>query len=872
MTIQGSSSLSNQQGSPLILELDHAAATLEQVGGKGASLARLAAFGLPVPPGFHITTAAYCRFVAENRLQEKILAAVSAVSVDQPTTLEEASRLIAELFVNGSMPHDLVEAIRQAYAELGGDDLSVAVRSSATAEDLPEMSFAGQQETYLNVHGEAMVLDAVRRCWASLWTARAIAYRLRHEIAPETLSLAVVVQKLVPADAAGVLFTANPLTGARDQITINAAWGLGEAIVGGLVTPDTIVVDKASGKIVEQQIHMKDVMTTRTSIGTHEEPVPRDRRTQAVLTSKQVAELARMGGQIEQLYGRPMDIEWVQEDNLLWIVQARPITALREQSQTSEVWNDSLTGNYLWTNANLSEAVPDVMTPCTWSLIQVMILEVVPLPALDGYHVMGNIGGHSYMNLSLLYSLAAAFGMGRQRFIDLNENFFGRIPDTLEIPLIPLSRWSLLPKLLPDIVRLLRLIRTLQKQFPDFMVQAPARCDALHAQIKAASSPTDLISVWQADLEPYYRHCLRMLRAVAQGVDRMLRSDLRKLVGEADMNALISGLSTETNQLASLGPLIGLEQLAHHEIDRATYIRLYGHRGPHEFEVSIARSVEDPDWLDRQLASLNEAPVNVTELLARQQTAHEAAWERFRQRYPSKVAKIRRRIEQSAFASRNREMARSELIRAFWVLRAFALRAGVLTGQGDDIFFLSIDEILNVLRGDQAPLALIPSRRALYERCCALPSYPALIRGRFDPFQWAANPQRRSDIFDERGESTPVDQAIRGFPGSEGIVEGRVRVLATVEEGEQLQAGEILVTTMTNVGWTPLFPRAAAIVTDVGAPLSHAAIVARELGIPAVVGCGNATMRLHNGDCIRVNGEQGTVEVLQAAESTQASR
>jgi len=274
-----------EQDIPLVLALDDASATLEKVGGKGASLARMAAAGLPVPPGFHITTAAYRRFVTENGLQEQILAAVSgisAVTVDRPAALEEASRQIGRLFENGVMPDAIAGAIRQAYAELGGGELPVAVRSSATAEDLPEMSFAGQQETYLNMRGEAMVLEAVKRCWASLWTARAIDYRARHGIAPQDVSLAVVVQQLVTAEAAGILFTANPLTGARDQVMINGAWGLGEAIVGGQVTPDTVIVDKANGTIIEQNISEKDVMTVmtgRTGESTHEEPVPADQRT-----------------------------------------------------------------------------------------------------------------------------------------------------------------------------------------------------------------------------------------------------------------------------------------------------------------------------------------------------------------------------------------------------------------------------------------------------------------------------------------------------------------------------------------------------------------------------------------------------------------
>ncbi len=239
-----------------------------------------------------------------------------------------------------------------------------------------------------------------------------------------------------------------------------------------------------------------------------------------------------------------------------------------------------------------------------------------------------------------------------------------------------------------------------------------------------------------------------------------------------------------------------------------------------------------------------------------------AAWARFKRRFPRKVARMRRRIDQAAAAFRDREAARSEVVRVFWPLRSFIRRAGALTDQADALFFLSIEETLALLGGDTSALARIPARRAAYERYSALPNYPTLIRGRFDPFRWAADASRRSDRYEEQGQSAPVSTTISGFPGAVGVVEGVARVVATAEQGEQLQAGEVLVTTVTNVGWTPLFPRAAAVVTDVGAPLSHAAIVARELGIPAVVGCGNATMRIHTGDHVRVDGGRGTVEVL----------
>ena len=228
----------------LVRRLDDQRATLDSVGGKGASLARLANAGLPVPGGFHITTAAYRRFVAADNLQPAILEAAAAVSLPEPRALEAGSRTIADLFARAPMPTEIAQAIARAYAALPGDAPAVAVHSSSTAEDLPELSSAGQQETYLNVRGTDAVQAAVKRCWASLWTGRAIGYRAQHRIDQASVSLAVVVQLLVPADAAGVLFTANPISGARDQALITATWGLGEALVSSAVTPDTLVVDR----------------------------------------------------------------------------------------------------------------------------------------------------------------------------------------------------------------------------------------------------------------------------------------------------------------------------------------------------------------------------------------------------------------------------------------------------------------------------------------------------------------------------------------------------------------------------------------------------------------------------------------------------
>jgi phosphohistidine swiveling domain-containing protein len=841
---------------PLVLSLDDGEPPLSLVGGKGASLARLAAKGLPVPPGFHVTTEAYRRFVSEGGLHERTIEAASSVILDRPDTLEAAARRIRELFAEQAIPIDIADAIRRAYAERSGPP--VAARSSATAEDLPGMSFAGQQETYLNLRGDEALLDAVKRCWASLWTARAIDYRARRRIDHAAVSLAVVVQELVPADAAGVLFTAHPVTGARDHAHINAAWGLGEAIVSGLVTPDTLVVSKATGEVKERHISEKTVMTVRTEGGTREEPVPAEKVSAAVLSAEEAGELARLGVRIEELYGQPVDIEWARSEGRLFILQARPITAL-------ETWNDSLDGDYLWTSANLGEAIPDVMTPCTWSVVQRFMADAMAAAELAGHRLYGNIGGRFYMNLSVMATAAAALGM-KSRFTAATEQVFGRIPAGMEPPLIPMSWWRILIALVPLSLRVRRAVRADLKHLAAFLRSSPERCEALHESIRAAKSSEALRALWTSAIEPLVSTASRMLRAAGRQDGAalvMLREELRKQVGEADANALATGLSAGGSNLESLGPLLGLVELERGAIDRATYARRYGHRSPHEFELSAPRPAEDPGWIDKQLAGLRSAKEGPDALLARQEAARAAAWKRLEARSPGRARAYRRKVDRWALVARDREVARSEVIRAFWVVRAFVLRAADLTGRGDDLFFLSIDEILALLGGDERPLSAVATRRATYDRYRALPTYPVLIRGRFDPARWAADPNRRGDVFDAGGAPPPPRDVITGFAGAAGVVEASVRLLAAPEEGDALQPGEVLVTTVTNIGWTPLFPRASAIVTDVGAPLSHAAIVARELGIPAVVGCGDATTRLRTGDRVRVDGERGTVDLLE---------
>jgi phosphohistidine swiveling domain-containing protein len=524
-------------------------------------------------------------------------------------------------------------------------------------------------------------------------------------------------------------------------------------------------------------------------------------------------------------------------------------------------WNDSLTGDFLWSRNNFGEARPDVMSPFTYSLSEMLWSEISFLP---GYHLSGNICGRYYANVSVSISMYMALGKSREAAIEQMRDLLGNVPEDLEIPTVPLSRWTMLLAL-PRMIGLGLKEKGGAKKAPEFLVTNPGRCQALRQRIQQTRARDGLIAFWHKEVMPWLADGIWILAGATQPLEATvkLRKELTELVGEADANALFSGLSSEDDLLASLGPVVGVARVAQGKMSRAEYLEKYGHRGPHEAELSIPRPAEDSDWLDEQLTEYAKNPVDVDALLARRRAEFEAAWQRLQARYPKKARKLRRGIDKVGPAARLRESVRDEITRFLWVEREWALRAGELAGLGDDIFLLTIDEVLDLLAGDDSSTQHIPARKETYARYRELPPYPMIVRGRFDPFQWAADPKRRNDIYDATA-AVPLSTSntIRGFAGAAGRVEGRVRVLDGPEQGDQLQPGEILVAVTTNVGWTPLFPRAAAVVTDVGAPLSHAAIVARELGIPAVVGCGSATTRLRSGDRVRVDGGRGVVEIL----------
>ncbi len=527
-------------------------------------------------------------------------------------------------------------------------------------------------------------------------------------------------------------------------------------------------------------------------------------------------------------------------------------------------WNDSLVGECLWSNANVSEAVPDVMTPSTWSLWWIHHYEANPFQFPGSCPFCGNIHGRPYLNLSLLDSAYRAIGMDARK--ELQADMIGSAPADLDIPVIPFSAVVVLKSLVPGLIKAQLQASANRKTVTSFITGTSDWCRETRKAIRNSRNPSTLRALWHAHIKPEVLAACQMLRTVTMALAdpaTKLRQDLSTLVGEADANRILSNFSGQDQGLESLGPLVGLAQVRDGVLSQHAYLEQYGHRGPHEMELYVPGMEEDPAWFEQRMSEFARSRVDVAALLAKQRAESAAARQRLAEHVPTKVDAFRREVEKIAASARLREQVRSEVTRIARVVRAYLLQAGELSGLGDGIFFLSLDEVSEVLAGDRTSAARITSRLQAYQRECALPPYPALIIGAFDPVAWAADPARRSDLFDARHKPSRNETVvIKGIACGAGTVEGTVRRLDCPEDGYLIQQGEILVAVTTNVGWTPIFPRLAAIVTDVGAPLSHAAIVARELGIPAVVGCGNATMQLKTGDRVRVDGGRGIVELL----------
>ncbi|GAB3271290.1 hypothetical protein GCM10027449_06950 [Sinomonas notoginsengisoli] len=791
------------------------------VGGKAANLGELISAGLPVPPGFVVTTAAYRAHAASAGLNP-------AAAVRDPARARE---LLASAPLDPAVAH----AVSAALAELGPAGTAVAVRSSATAEDLPGAAFAGQQDTFLDVSGNDAVIDAVRRCWASLWTDRAVDYRKRQEIDPATVAIAVVVQRMVPAEAAGVLFTANPITGRREELVVDAAPGLGEAVVSGQVTPEHLVLGRDGG--------------VRSVVLQHE-------GAQRVLEDRAAAQLAAFAVTAEEHFSRlageerPQDIEWALADGRISLIQARPMTALPFEPPRLN-------------------AVQRVVGPFFLEMFTVR-----PYP-LD---VTGWLGPGV---LRMLHMMADSVGV---RFPPLPELLRER--DGVPLQLIP-PRPRPGPRVIGAPLSVARRVRaydvrrwTKDPLFTEF----ETRVAALEAQALAALPWGDLVR--RVD------RCNEAMVPLAQVRVRYLPSSflpfapLRLLLAVLGLgrlaSPLVAGGRTRTREgndaLEALAAVVRADpELARaaREHDAAeflaavrtqpefgafaarleAYLAEYGHRE----SVSVVMATP-PTWRDdptpvaailQSLAAGSPVPQRadpgasaLDELLAHPML-----------RDPRASALARRLVEACRRGLAFREDTHFHITRVMPPLRATFVELGGrlkevgALAEAEDVFHLRLEELRALADpvvmddGAATPVRDLADRRARLRREYA--GVPMLDPGLF------GQGERLADA---------AGALLVGTAASAGVAEGPVRVVRGPEGFATLRAGEVLVCPNTNPSWTPLFARAAAVVVDTGGLGSHAAIVAREYGVPAVMGTGDGTAVLREGQRVRVDGTRGRVD------------
>ena len=806
-----------------------------RVGGKGFSLGKMAVAGLSVPDGFVLTTDVHRR-LGKSGLRS------------DGDTLRELS---------------------DAYRTLGGG--LVAVRSSATAEDAADTSFAGQQETILGVEGNDRLIDAVERCWKSLHTDRAVAYRARQGIDDSQIAMAVVVQKLVPADVAGVLFTRDPMDPAGQRMLAEASWGLGESVVSGRVSPDRFQLNRDTGVVLDKQLGTKSFRVT--AVG--EEHVPPELQRQFCLSDTALSRLAELGRKVESFYGDARDIEWAFADGTFHLLQARPITVAtaseREQVRLSAIAELKTTAEptgTVWVRYNLSEVLP-APTPMTWAIVQRLLaadggfgamnrdLGAAPDPALRSQSAFDLVAGRPMMNLSRLPRMQfanppieypfAAFKSDPRKALDPKPN------------LNPLRGGVLM-----GLLRLPATVWRLNKMMSRTKREAATFADKFVKEIV----PAFVSEVKEFQAKPLPTDNAELLKILDRWIDLTLigfaRESLKPTVfADLSWNALIDMLKPklgEEKAKAAVGELTlgakpvegedyasAIQALAAGRLSRADFLEGFGHRCTNEMELSQPRWSEDPVAVDRFLQTSTthtrfDEPAHAA-VVARIRTEAKLAGPAYDQ-FVMQLNRLRTYLGL-------RETAKHYLLLGYAVIRRSLVELDRRFQLNGGIFFLAPADFPDLLAGKDLGSKIATARkRRQTELTLEVP--PVLF----------------SDDLDAIGRPLPEPPGgdkLDGVALSSGVVEGPALVLTEPIAAPHLE-GYILVCPSTDPAWVPLFVRAKGLVMETGGVLSHGAIVAREFGLPAVAGLSGITKQLKTGQMVRVDGGRGTVTLLEKVE------
>ncbi|MFN8533969.1 MAG: rifamycin-inactivating phosphotransferase [Dehalococcoidia bacterium] len=847
---------------------------VEVVGGKGANLGELLRIdGIEVPAGFCVTTTAFRRTIAEAPVVHDRIDRLSRLAPEDRAAIGALSAEIRQVIEEIAIPDDLTSAIDRQIARLG-DQATYAVRSSATAEDLPTASFAGQHDTYLNLAGLPAILTRISRCWASLFTERAVTYRLRNGIDHQKISMAIVVQRMVFPEAAGILFTADPTTGNRRVSSIEASLGLGEALVSGLVTADVFRV--RNGEIVDRTIATKQHASRATPTGrTDYQAVEPDQQDKPALTDGQVLRLDQLGRRIEAHFGRPQDIEWCLVGDDFQFVQSRPITTLfpipvRDEGE-----------NHVYISVGHQQMMTDPIKPLGLSIWQ-----------LTAGRPMYDAGGRLFVDVTRDLASPAS----RARLLDLAKSD-PLIGDALETIL---ERGNFLP-LLPDAspggaMPLGRLvpIETDPTVVSDLIERWQTSIAALKHEIRAKAG-TALLDFIVADIEELRRLLFdpQSHRAIMAGIeaswwlnervetwlgeknaaDTLTRSVPQNVTSEmglalldvADVIRIYPEVVALLQAVRDDGFLDEIVQVSGGEEARAAiegWLATYGMRCVGEIDITR------PRWSERPATLL---PLILGNVKTFEAGAGKSRFEQGQQEAQNKerelLARLRSLPDGEERAKETEQMIRR--VRTFIGYREYPkygmigryfvykqalmeeagrlVQAGVL-GEKEDIFYLTFHELREVVVTNEARDQLIRERKEAFRWYQTL-TPPRVLTSDGEVI---SGTYRRDDF--------PAG-ALVGLAVSAGTVEGRARVIHDLAEAD-LEPGDILVTAYTDPSWTPLFVAIRGLVTEVGGLLTHGSVIAREYGLPAVVGVKQATRLIKDGQRIRVQGTDGYVEIL----------
>ncbi|PRS42756.1 phosphoenolpyruvate synthase [Bacillus sp. RJGP41] len=869
---------------PYVLEFREIDKTKQMVvGGKGMNLGECSRIdGILVPEGFCVTTEAFKRVIGENDELHQLLDQLAVQKVDERKRISEISRKIRDLIEGIEIDKGIEEDIDRCLLTFGFEH-AYAVRSSATAEDLPFASFAGQQDTYLNIKGKDAILQHISKCWASLFTDRAVIYRMQNGFDHRKVYLSVVIQRMIFPQASGILFTADPVSSNRKVLSIDASFGLGEALVSGLVSADNYKVQE--GRIVEKKISAKKLaIYARKEGGTVEKEIEPGQQVLSTLSDEQVLGLERIGRKLEAHFGCPQDIEWCLVDDTFYIVQSRPITTLYPIPEA----NDQ--ENHVYVSVGHQQMMTDAMKPLGLSFW----LLTTPAPMriaggrlfVDVTHMVASpesrkmlveaMGQHDPLMKDALINIIERGDFIKSVPNDKQEQSSGKsnksVPSAdsrAQIENDPTIVSDLIKRSQTSIEELKQNIQTKSgSELFDFILEDiqilkkilfdPQSSAVFMAAIDASSWINEKMNKWLGE------------KNAADTLSQSVPNNITSEMGLAlmDVADVIRPYPKVIDYLQQVKDDNFMDELVKFDGGQETqdaiydYLGKYGMRCAGEIDITKTRWSEKPTTL---------VPVILSNIKNFEPNASNLKFEQGRQEALKKELEILDRLkqlpdgEQKAKETKRmislirnfigyREYPKYGMVNRYFVYKQSLLKEAEQLVQAnvihekEDIYYLTFEELHEVVRTNKLDYQMISKRKdeyRLYEKLTpprVITSDGEIIVGEY----------KRDNLMAE---------AIVGLPVSSGIIEGRARVILNMEDAD-LEDGDILVTTFTDPSWTPLFVSIKGLVTEVGGLMTHGAVIAREYGLPAVVGVVNATKLIKDGQRIRVNGTEGYIEIL----------